>query len=265
MNYIQLEYWQVAVAALLILVNAGISMALRLGLERTLLWASLRTVVQLLLVGFVLEWVFALDRWYIVIALLAVMTFIAGVSAVNRSERRYAGIWIDAVISIWASSWLVTAFALFAVIQGMEHWYQPQYAIPLLGMVLGNTLNGISLGLKTFLEAALQRRNEIETLLALGGTRWEAARGVIRQAVKSGLIPIVNSMMIVGLVSLPGMMTGQILSGTSPMEAVKYQIVIMFLIASATALGTVGIVVLSFLRLFSRGHQFLYQRVQSKQ
>ncbi len=261
-NYVQLDYWQVAIAALLILINAAISLALWLNLERTLLWAALRTVVQLLLVGLILNWVFAIDRWYIVIALLAMMTLIAGVSAVRRSERRYAGVWVDAIVSIWASSWLVTAFALFAVIQGMDKWYQPQYAIPLMGMVLGNTLNGISLGLSTFLDAAVQRRDEVETLLALGATRWEAARGVVQQAVKSGMIPIINSMMIVGLVSLPGMMTGQILGNVPPIDAVKYQIVIMFMIASATALGTVGIVLLSFLRLFSREHQFLHHRIR---
>ena len=262
MNYIELSHWQVAVAALLILVNAGVSLALRLGMEWTFLWASLRTIMQLLLVGLVLEWVFAIDRWYVVLVLLAVMTIIASIAAVRRSERRYPNIWIDALLSIAASSWLVTAFALFAVLQTADRWYQPQYAIPLMGMVLGNTLNGISLGLSTFLDAASQRRGEIETLLALGATRWEAARGVIRQAVRTGMIPIINSMMIVGIVSLPGMMTGQIIAGMNPIEAVKYQIVIMFLIASATALGTVGIVVLSFLRLFSKEHQFLYQEIR---
>ena len=228
-------------------------------MEKSLLIASLRTVVQLLLVGIVLEWVFRLERWYVVMGLACLMTLIAGVTAASRSQRRYPGIWLNAIISVWASAWIVTAFALFAVLQGMEKWYQPQYAIPLLGMVLGNALNGISVGLNALTEALVTRRDQVESLLALGATRWEAARAPIQHAVRTGMIPIINSMMVVGIVSLPGMMTGQLVSGMPPVQAVKYQIVIMFLIASATALGTVGAVLLSFLRLFTTDHQFRYR------
>ncbi|MFP6659456.1 MAG: ABC transporter permease, partial [Pirellulales bacterium] len=108
------------------------------------------------------------------------------------------------------------------------------------------------------------RRDQVEMLLSLGATRWEAARPAVRQSVRTGMTPIINAMMVVGVVSLPGMMTGQILSGAAPLDAVKYQIVIMFLIASATAMGTVSIVLLGYRRLFNADHQFLYQRVQTK-
>ncbi len=262
-DYIELSAVQVAFAAALIVVNCLISMALRLGMLRSLLVASVRTVVQLLLIGLVLEWVFRVDRWTIVLALLAIMTLIAGVTAVNRVERRYPGVWIDTIISIWASSWLVTAYAIFVVVQKTETWYEPQYTIPLMGMVLGNTLNGISLGQRMLTESLATGRGEVETRLALGATRWEAARPAVQNAVRTGMTPIINSMMIVGVVSLPGMMTGQILVGARPMQAVPYQIVIMFLIASATALGTVGAVILSFRHLFTADHQFLYQRLRA--
>jgi putative ABC transport system permease protein len=265
MKYIELSYSQVALAALLIIINAVISIVLKLRLEKSLLIASLRTIVQLLLVGLVLEWVFRIDRWYVVVALAIVMTLIAGFTAANRNQRRYRGIWISTVVSIWASSWIVTAFALFAVMQGIEKWYQPQYAIPLLGMVLGNALNGISVGLNTFTEALETRREQVETLLSLGATRGEAARGPLQHAVRTGMIPTINSMMVVGIVSLPGMMTGQMVSGMAPIEAVKYQIVIMFLIASATAMGVVGVVQLTFLRLFNREHQFCRELLSEPQ
>ncbi len=257
-EYLELGYGQVALAALLIIINAGLSIALQLGLEKSLLVASVRTVVQLVLVGLVLKWVFDVDQWYIVMALGMLMTIIAGVTAASRNQRRYRGIWMNTIISVWASSWLVTAFALFVVMQGIEKWYQPQYAIPLLGMVLGNTLNGISLGLNTFTETLVARRDQVESLLAHGATRMEAARESIQHAIRTGMIPIINSMMVVGIVSLPGMMTGQLVSGMDPLQAVKYQIVIMFLIASATALGTVGVVLLSFLKMFNPDHQFMF-------
>lgn len=263
-NYIVLDAGRVALASLLIIINGAISLALRLGMERTLLVASVRTVGQLLLVGFVLEWVFRDKPWYVVIVLLLIMTVIAGITAVNRSSRRYTGIWLDTLFSVWASSWIITSFALFVVIRDMEPWYQPRYVIPLLGMVLGNTLTGISLGLNSLTETLVTRRDHVEGLLALGATRWEAAGQPMRHALRTGMIPIVNAMMVVGIVSLPGMMTGQILAQRPPMDAVKYQIVIMFLVASATALGTMSVILLGFRRLFNADHQFLYEKIDQR-
>ena len=257
---IRLEFWQLGLAAALILVNGTVSLLLRLGLERRLLAAAIRTVVQLLLIGLVLEWVFADRPWYVVIGLLSVMTLIAGGAAVRRTGHRYRGIWADSVISVWASSWLVTAVALFGIVRP-DTWYMPRYAIPLLGMILGNTLNGISLGMDRLGEELDTRRDQVETLLALGATRWEAALEPIQRAVRTAMIPIINTMMVVGLVSLPGMMTGQILAGAEPMQAVMYQIVIMFLIAAGTSLGACSTVLLGYLRLFNHDHQFLAARL----
>ncbi len=264
MSYHALSYIDVAAAAALILINGIVSIALRLRMERSLLLASVRTTVQLLLVGFVLQWVFAIDRWYVVVAMLLVMTVVAGYTAGARNDRRFTGMWISTLLSMGISSWIITAYALLVVLHGIEQWYQPQYAIPLMGMVLGNTLNGISVGLSTLTSELAQRRGEIDSALSLGATRYEAALPTLRQAIRLGMTPIINSMLVVGLVSLPGMMTGQLLSGTSPIEAVKYQIMIMFLVASATALGTVGVVALSYLHLFSSDHQFLFHALQKK-
>ncbi len=264
-HYIQLSAAQLAIATSLILISGAISLALRLGLERRLALAAVRTVVQLLLVGQVLNWIFLPGQaWYVVLAMMTAMTLIAGGAAVGRIEHRYRGVWLDSVVSMWATSWLVTAVALFGVVQVQQAhgpWYQPQYAIPLLGMILGNTLNGISLGMDRLGDELASKRAEVETLLALGASRWEAARAPIQQAVRTGMIPTINSMMVVGLVSLPGMMTGQLLSGTPPQQAVMYQIVIMFLLAAGTSLGTVMVVLLGYRRLFTPDHQFLPGRL----
>jgi putative ABC transport system permease protein len=258
-GYIPLHAWQVAAAAGLILVNAAVSLSLRLGLERRLIEAAVRTVAQLLLIGYVLKYIFQVDRWYLVLLLIGIMTLIAGLAAVRRAARRYPGVWLDSLISMWISSWVITAIALQGIV-GVHPWV-PQYSVPILGMVLGNTLNGISLGLDRLGEELDSKRDQVDMLLALGATRWEAARGPIQQAVRTGMIPIINSMMVVGLVSLPGMMTGQILGGVSPVQASLYQIFIMFLIAAGTSLGTVSIVLLGYLRLFSLDHQFLHRRM----
>jgi len=258
-QYVELTNLEVAFAAGLIIVNGLISLALRLGLERKLLIASIRTVLQLVLIGFVLKSVFSIERWYFVAALMLTMTVIAAVSAARRATRQYSGIYFNSLISIAASSWLVAGFAMLTVMRQVTPWYHPQYAIPLLGMILGNSLNGVALGLNRLGEELIARRSHVETLLALGATRWEAANQPVREAIRTGMIPILNAMTVVGLVSLPGMMTGQLLAGVDPLQAVKYQIVIMFLIASGTALGTVGVVLLSYHRLFNHRHQFRYQ------
>ena len=261
-DYIPLSAWQLAIAASLILICGAISITLRLGLEHRLFMAAVRTVVQLLLIGLVLKWIFAHDAWYLIVAMLSVMTLIAGVAAVRRTGRRYRGMVLDSIVSMWASSWLMGAVALYGIVQ-VDRWYSPpaQYAIPLLGMILGNTLNGIALGLDRLGEELATKRDQVDTLLALGATRWEASRDAIQQAVRTGMIPTINTMMVVGLVSLPGMMTGQLLAGMDPMDAVKYQIVIMFLIAAGTTLGTFSIVLLGYRRLFTLEHQFLPGRL----
>ena len=129
-------------------------------------------------------------------------------------------------------------------------WYAPQYAIPLLGMLLGNTMTGIAVSLDNLTRQTLDKRHQIEARLALGHTASEAIGDIRRDALRAGLIPIVNSMATAGIVSLPGMMTGQILAGSPPMEAAKYQLLILFLIAAGTGLGSMAAVLLGSKRLF---------------
>ncbi|MDT9200156.1 iron export ABC transporter permease subunit FetB [Limnospira fusiformis KN01] len=259
-DYLSLSYGQLGASVLLIIINVALSVQLRLGLEHSLAIASLRCVVQLLLVGYILEWLFALDNPWVVLAIALLMAAIAGISAVNRTSRRFAGIYWRSLLSVLVSALLITNLSVIGIIQ-VQPWYNPQYLIPLLGMILGNTLNGISLGLDRFMEGVVSNRNGIETLLALGATRWEASHKQIQTAVRTGMIPMINSMMVMGVVSLPGMMTGQILAGASPLDAVRYQIVIIFAIASASALGTLGVVILAWLALFSPSHQLLSDRL----
>jgi putative ABC transport system permease protein len=239
---IHLTAGDLAVAAALILINAGLSMAMSLGMTRTIGIAAGRMVVQLLAVGLVLEWVFGLEHPAAVVGLGLLMALLAGREAVARQRYRYAGIYPVGWGIMTGSSFLVTGVALFGIVS-VDPWYEPQYAIPMLGMILGNTLNGIALGMDRVLTGLRREQGAIELLLVLGATRREAIRDLARDAVRVGTTPIINGMSVAGIVSLPGMMTGQILSGTAPVEAVKYQIMIFFLIAAGTALGTVGAVV----------------------
>ncbi len=258
---IDISNGQLALATALILVNLLLSVWLRLGLARSLLVASLRMVVQLLLVGFILEYIFTLNRPLPIIGIALVMTTLAGVSAVNRTRRRFTGVYWDSLLSVLASSFVITGAAVLGILN-VDPWYQAQYAIPLLGMVLGNTLNGISLTLDRFLEDAHRDRGLIEAELSLGATRWEAGHRLVRESLRTGMIPTINSMMVMGIVSLPGMMTGQMLAGASPAAAVRYQIVIMFMITAATALGNLTMTLLTFRVLFDIRHRLRIDRLR---
>ena len=148
------------------------------------------------------------------------------------------------------------------MVVGNEPWYQPQYAIPLLGMLLGNTMNGIALALDRLTQSAWEKRALIEARLMLGHSVQEAMSDIRQQVFRSGLIPIINAMAAAGIVSLPGMMTGQILAGAEPVEAVKYQILIMFLITGGAGFGTMAAVYLAVRRLFDERQRLRLDRLK---
>jgi len=243
-GFIEIGPWQLAIAATLVVAAGAVSLVLRLGVERRLGVAAIRTVIQLGLLGLVLERVFALRNPLLVVGLLILMTAFAAREAVTRTAHRYRGILLDAWLTMAVSCFGVGSIVTNLVV-GVEPWYEPQYVIPLLGMILGNALTGISLGLDRFLDHIAVRSAEVELRIAYGATRREALSEPLREAIRTGMIPIINSMAAAGIVSLPGMMTGQILAGSPPMQAVAYQIVVMFMLAAAVAFGAMLIVVLA--------------------
>ncbi len=250
MSYIAIGDRELALAAVLLLLNAGLSLALQLGLARQVLTAAARMTVQLFLVGLVLKAVFALQSPWITLSLALVMALVAGYEVRSRQERRLRGAWGYGLGtgSVMLAGAVVTLFALTVAVRPTP-WFDPRYALPLLGMVLGNVMTGVSLALNDVGLTATRERNAIEAQLALGAGWWQALRPVTRRALRSGFIPIVNAMAATGVVSLPGMMTGQILAGVDPTEAVRYQLLVMFLIAGATGAGVLLAVFTALWRL----------------
>ncbi len=257
---LDLSLWDLAAGAALIAVNGALSAWLGLGMGRRLLIASLRTVVQLLILGVVLDAIFGLQHAWPVLAFGAAMIGLASREALQRSSRRWVGAGPAALVSLLVAAG-GTATLASAGIVGVEPWWEPRYLLPMLGMILGNSLTGISLGLDRCLAELDEGAARVELALAFGATRWEAARPVAAEALRTGMIPILNSMAVVGLVTIPGMMTGQILGGVAPALAARYQILILFLIASATALGTAGSVLLCLRALFDDQHRLRRERI----
>ena len=262
MNLITLDYSDLAIGALLVVLNAGLSIALQLGLARQLLIVTIRMIVQLLLVGFVLTALFALvsPLWTGIAAL--VMVLFAGREIMARQDRRLKGLWSYGLGTgcMLLAATLVTIFALVTQLQA-DPWYHPRYSLPLLGMILGNAMTGISLGLHTLTTGLVRDKAAIEARLMLGAPRQLALRSAMRAAMRSAMMPIVNSMAATGLVSLPGMMTGQILAGVEPVEAVKYQLLIMFLIAGGTGIGAIAAVMAASYRLTDPRHRLRLDRL----
>ena len=258
----QISWLAVAIASLMVLANAAISWRLGLGLEKRVFWAAGRMVVQLSLLGLVLHQIFALSSPFYVLLLATVMTLVAGYSAVTRVEHRYNNILLSSIIAVWASSWLVTSITILMIIKP-QPWHSPQVLIPILGMVLGNSLTGISLGVDRFLPELKSRRDEIEMQLALGATRWESCRDVFASASRTAMIPILNTMSVAGIVSIPGMMTGQLLAGAPPIQAVKYQIMIMFVIAAAIAIGVFIALLMTFAQVTTTRHQIDWNQIRT--
>ena len=208
-SYIGLTYWQLAAASVFVFLNAGLSVIFGLRVHRSLLIAALRMTVQLALMGLVLTTLFSMvsPLWTGIAAL--VMVLFAGHEAALRQERRLSGLWSYGLGTscMMISSVLVTVFALMIALRA-NPWYDPRYAIPLLGMILGNCMIGVGLGLNTLTTSLVSRRASVEAQLMLGATRQVAVAPVMREALHSALMPTINSMSATGVVSLPGMMTG---------------------------------------------------------
>ncbi len=263
MHVISLSYVDIAVAAALVMALAVLSHRMALGVERELLIAALRTTVQLLLVGLVLKVLFANAglAWVMVMAL--VMVAVAAREVWARQRHPFQGVWGVGLGggAMFVSSFALTAFALLVAVQPRP-WYAPQYAIPLLGMLLGNTMSAVALGLDRLNHSALERRGSIEARLALGHPWGQAIGAIRRDSIRVALVPTITAMAAAGIVSLPGMMTGQILAGTPPLEAVKYQILIMLLITVATGVGAIISIGLGSRRLFDERERLRLDRVR---
>lgn len=264
MQLITLSAADIALAATAVLALAASTLGLRLGVARTLVIAAVRMAAQLCLVGLVLEVVFAHASLLWVAAIALVMLLLAGREASHRQARRFTGGYgfLAGTLSMFLSS-LVTAVAALTLIVQATPWYTPQYAIPLFGMLLGNTMTGIALALDRLTQSAWRDAGVIETRLALGETAVDAVSDIRRDALRAGLIPMLNAMAAAGVISLPGMMTGQILAGSSPWDAVKYQILIFMLIAVGTGFGTLAAVTLGARRLFDARERLRLDRLKA--
>jgi putative ABC transport system permease protein len=245
---VEVSWFDLGVAFGLILIAVGIARWQGVGLAQRLVFGAGRAVAQLVLVGYVLVALFALDRWYLVMVALLIMLIVATQAAITRlpgSRRRL--MMITGVALLVASG--ATLLYVSTLVIRIAPWYNPQYMIPLFGMIVGSAMNAAAIAAERLHSEITARRAEIEAYLALGAHSRHASHYAVRQAMRAALVPTVNGLMVVGVVTLPGMMTGQILAGASPLMAIRYQMVVVFMQAAAVAMTT-AIVTLWYRRTF---------------
>lgn len=254
MSPLELGLANLITGAGLVVISAALLWSLRVGNQLELAWGAVRTVAQLLAVGYVLRWIFETDAVWWVLAAFAVMLSVASWTAARRTERPAPGLLPVSALALAVGSG-ATTLAVTALVVRVDPWWDPRYFLPLAGMIVGNAMNAAALASERLHAEIRARRGEIEELLALGATPRQAVREPIRVATRAGLVPTINAMMTVGLVSLPGMMTGQMIAGADPGTAARYQIVVMFMLAAATTIAAVLLTQLMARRFFTAAWQ----------
>lgn len=227
-NAYQISFGDVGLSLIMMGLAVAVSRFSRLGLERNLALGTVRTFIQLTLIGFALNIIFKHESIITLLGIVLVMLSVASYECVRRQEVKIDKLFVIAFISM-ALGWVIALGITAGIVIRPQPWYALPVAIPLSGMVIGNGMNIISQSVNRFVSELNLRRSEIEIALSLAAPPKDALRSAFNSAIGGALIPSVNALMTVGLVQLPGVMTGQILAGVEPIEAVKFQIVIMMM------------------------------------
>jgi len=241
-----------------------VSQLFQLELGPKLVIASVRTFIQLSLLGLVLQPIIDNGSLALVLVLSTAMVMVAAVEVVNRLTHVYQGILRHVVIAIVVGP-VINGIAMICMVVIPDPLYNPQYTIPLLGMLLGNCLTAATLGLGEAMSAiATDGGDNIEFILSRGGTLLEACRPVAAQALSKGLLPTINSMTVIGVVVIPGMMTGQLLGGADPVQAARYQIVIMYYIVASSCFSLLTATCLALNTMTDGEGRLLRRKLTSK-
>lgn len=241
---------QLALCLVFVVIVGVISLRQALGLEKSLAMGTVRSIAQLTLMGYVLRLLFALGSPWLMLSVFVVMTWFAADIVRGRVRKQNVAYFMPTLLVMQIVYFLVTCYVTGLVIRA-EPWWKPQYFIPVGGMVAGNSMNALALSLERFFSDMKKARPIYEMQVILGASPEEASRAVFRNALRAGMIPSINSLMGAGIVSIPGMMTGQILAGGDPAEASRYQIVVMLMMVAATALASFTVLYLVRRRCFT--------------
>lgn len=252
MSHSAADMSQLIAATVLVAIAIVLVEVRRLGVGWDLAKGTVRSFLQLMAVGFVLKFIFDLDKLQYQILLLLVMIAVAAYTARGRARSMRGAFTISFVAILSGTAATLGVMLALRIIDA-----SPNYLIPLGGMIIGNSMNALSLGLERIGSEVKQRRGEIEAALSLGAGPQKALEPLVRRSVKASFIPILNLMKIVGIVQMPGAMTGMLLAGADPVEAVKIQLVVIYMLVASTSITMLVGTAFSYRSFFNRDWQLV--------
>lgn len=246
--------WLPRIVGALVLVGLamGISRWQRVGLEQDMLVAVARAFVQLIAIGFALDFIFSRQGPFWILLVVGVMISIAGYTAGQRGKHIPRSLMVATIAIIVGA---VLTLGLLITLNVFS--FTPRFIIPIAGMVVGNAMTATGLVMARLRDDLRLQQAQIEAALALGATQRQASAGQLRRALTTGMTPIVDNTKTVGLIALPGAMTGMILAGASPLEAVQLQIIVMYMLVGAAAFSGLTATFLTYRQFFSQAHQLI--------
>ncbi|SJZ35886.1 ABC transporter permease [Selenihalanaerobacter shriftii] len=254
---LNLQLWQLIIAYSFIMVLLIIFKTRGFDKEQEIILSMVRMTIQLVLVGYVLSYVFEQSNYLFTLIIIIIMEAFAINNIYQRVQQRISLKFKKVIALAMVMGTLVSMIYFIIIVINLRPWYEARYFIPLAGMLIGNSMTGISLGVERLISGIKDNRDKIEATLMLGATPKKATREVVNAAFNAAILPTINSMMGMGIVFLPGMMTGQILSGSSPITAIKYQIIIMLGILASVSLTVFILVNLGYKTLFNERAQLV--------
>ncbi len=255
MGVVEMNIGQFALIYLLLLIVLYIMKKSNINQTKLLVIASFRMTVQLVLAGLVLTYILGNPHPLFTVAYIISMTTFATIRVLNKNKELNKKFKLAIGLSL-AGAGTFIVFFFVQIVVGMD-FFNPQYTIPLSGMIFGNAMTGLTLALKSFNENLKAQRNQVESLLYVGVTPKKILLPFVNNALETALLPTMNSMLGMGIISLPGMMTGQILSGTLPMTAILYQIAIMIAITTVVCLSVFSALYFGYKTLYNDRNQIL--------
>lgn len=259
---VDIGYLELFAASALMLVAMTISVAFELGQGKRILVSTIRCFIQLFAVGFLLAYVFEYQTWWIVVIILLLMVAAATQIATSRVKSSVPGLIPLVFASIFISSVSIGLIIVELVVHA-DPWYEARQMIPLFGMILGNVMSAVAVAIDRLFSDLDSRKDEIFSLVALGATPREASQASLKAAIGAGITPTLATMSAAGIVTIPGMMSGQILAGADPLIAAKYQIVVLLMISAATTLGIVIVCFLTYRKRFSASGYYLDKGIRN--
>ena len=255
-DLIVLNLWQFAIIYLLLIVILLIMKKCKVRQSKLLIVASIRMTVQLVLAGLILTYILNNPHWGFVMGYLVVMTGFAIFIALSRNKGINKRFKLIVGASLAGAGLSIIVFFILVVVGA--NFFNPRYTIPISGMIMGNAMTGVALGLKAFDQNLKAGRLRIETLLAMGVAPQKILTPIVGKSFETALLPTLNSMLGMGIISLPGMMTGQILSGTAPMTAILYQIAILIAISAVVCLAVFSSLFFGYRTLYNKRCQMIF-------